>query len=117
MKMEVRFGTWNVRSLNRPNSLKTATRELAKHKLCLVGVQEFRWDKGGMGSAGNHTFLYGNGHANHHFGRGFSVHKGIRAAVTRAKIVSEGMLYILLSGSWCAIIVLNVHIPYQNKSN
>ena len=37
---------WNVRSLYKSGSLKTAARELATYKLDLVGVQEVRWDKG-----------------------------------------------------------------------
>jgi exonuclease III len=45
--MDMRFGAWNVRSLNRLGSLKTVARELGKYKLDLVGVQEVRWDKGG----------------------------------------------------------------------
>jgi len=44
----MRFGTWNVRSLYRAGSLTAAARELARYKLDLVGVQEVRWDKGGM---------------------------------------------------------------------
>jgi hypothetical protein len=44
--MDMRFGTWNVRSLYRSGSLKTVARELGKYKLDLVGVQ-VRWDKGG----------------------------------------------------------------------
>ena len=42
----MRFGTWNVRSLYRAGSLIAATRELARYKLDLVGVQQVRWDKG-----------------------------------------------------------------------
>jgi hypothetical protein len=47
--MDMRFGTWNVRSLYRSGSLKTVARVLGKYKLDLVGVQEVRWDKGGRG--------------------------------------------------------------------
>jgi hypothetical protein len=39
-EMDMRFGTWNVRSLYRSGSLKTLTRKLAKYKLDLVGVQK-----------------------------------------------------------------------------
>jgi hypothetical protein len=35
--MDMRFGTWNVRSLYRSGSLKTVARELGKYKLDLVG--------------------------------------------------------------------------------
>jgi len=44
----MRIGTWNVRSLYRTGSLSAATKELARYKLDLVGVQEVRWDKGGQ---------------------------------------------------------------------
>ena len=61
----MRFGTWNVRSLYRSGSLSTVTRELASYKLDLVGVQEVRWDKGGMLRAGDYIFSYGKGNENH----------------------------------------------------
>jgi len=44
-KRELRFGTWNVRSLHKSGSLTTVVRELARYKLDLVGVQEVMWDK------------------------------------------------------------------------
>jgi hypothetical protein len=40
--MDMGFGTWNVRSLDRTGSLKTVSGELAKYKLDLVGVKEVR---------------------------------------------------------------------------
>ena len=43
----MKFGTFNVMSLYRARSLTAAARELARYKLDLVDVQEFRWDKGG----------------------------------------------------------------------
>jgi len=45
-KRDIFLGTWNVRSLYRAGSLTAAARELARYKLDLVGMQEFRWDKG-----------------------------------------------------------------------
>jgi exonuclease III len=72
--MDMRFGTWNVRSLCRSGSLKTVSGELAKYKLDLVGVQEVRWDRGGTEPAGDYTFFYGNGNADRHLETGFFVH-------------------------------------------
>jgi hypothetical protein len=46
-KRDMRFGTWNVRSLYRSGSLMTFDGELARYKLRLVGVQEVKCDKGG----------------------------------------------------------------------
>jgi hypothetical protein len=54
-KMDMRFGTWNVRSMYRVGSLKTVVEEISKCKLHLVGVQEVRWNKGGTEPAGEYT--------------------------------------------------------------
>jgi exonuclease III len=56
--MDMRFGTWNVRSLYRSGSLKMVARELGKYKLDLVGVQEVRWEKGGTERAGLYILLW-----------------------------------------------------------
>jgi len=37
-------------------SFTTVARELARHKLDLVDVQEFRWDKGATVRAGDYNF-------------------------------------------------------------
>jgi hypothetical protein len=57
--MDMRFGTWNVRSMYRAGSLRAAEEEISKYKLGLVGVQEVRWDGGGTDPAGGYTFFYG----------------------------------------------------------
>jgi hypothetical protein len=36
--MDMRFGTWNVRSMYRPGSLRIAAEEILKYKLDIVGV-------------------------------------------------------------------------------
>jgi exonuclease III len=46
--MDMRFGTWNVRSLYRAGPLRTVAEEVSKYKLDLLGVQEVRW--GGVGT-------------------------------------------------------------------
>jgi len=53
----VKIGNWNVRGLYRAGSLKAAARELARYKLDVVGVQEFRWDNGGTVRAGDYDFF------------------------------------------------------------
>jgi hypothetical protein len=50
------FGTWKVRGLYRSGSVTTVDRKLARYKLDLVGVQEARWDKGGVVRAGDYIF-------------------------------------------------------------
>ena len=53
----MRFGTWNVRSLYKAGSLTAATREFARYRLDLGGVQEARWDKGDALRAGYYNFF------------------------------------------------------------
>jgi hypothetical protein len=59
------------RSLYRTGSLMTVSRELARYKLDLVGVQEVRWEGGGTELAGECTFFYGKGNETHELGTGF----------------------------------------------
>ena len=56
----MRFGTWNVRSLYRPGSLRAAERELTRYKLDLLAVQKVRWDNGGTVRAGDYNFFMEN---------------------------------------------------------
>jgi exonuclease III len=112
--MDMRFGTWNVRSLHRTEALKTVARELGKYKLDLVGVQEVRWEKG---EAEDYIFFYGEGNGGHQIRRGFFVHKRIVSVLRRVEFVGDRMSNIILRGRRCNLIVLNVHAPCDDKSD
>jgi hypothetical protein len=57
-KKDMRFGTWNVRSLCRVGAIKSVVGELEKCKSDLVGVQEVRWEGEGYQTADNYTFFF-----------------------------------------------------------
>jgi hypothetical protein len=54
------------------DSLRAVAEEILKYKLDLEGVQEVRWDGGGIAPAGDNTFFYGKGNENHKLGTGLS---------------------------------------------
>jgi hypothetical protein len=115
--MDMRSGTCDVRSLQRTCALRTVARELGKCRLDLAGVQEVEWEKGGTERAQDYTFFYGEGNGDHQLGTGFFVDKRIVSAVRRVEFISDRMSYIILRGRWCNVIVLNVHVPCEDKGD
>jgi hypothetical protein len=71
-KKDMRFGTWNVRSLCRVGAIRSVVEELKKYKLDLVGVQEVRWEGEGYQTADSYRFFCRKGNVNPHKGQDFS---------------------------------------------
>jgi hypothetical protein len=111
--MDMRFGTWNIRSFYMAGSIMTVLRELSRYRLDLVGVQEVWWEGSGTTPAEEYIFFYGKGNENHEFGTGFFVHKWIISAAKKVEFVGDRMSYIIQRCHWFHIIVLNVHAPTE----
>jgi exonuclease III len=83
--MDMRFSTWNIRSLYRAGTLMTVSRELSRYKLDFVGVQEVRWEGSGTAPAGEYTFSMERGMRTMNWVQGFLVHKRTISAVKRVE--------------------------------
>jgi hypothetical protein len=111
--MDMRFGTWNIRSLYRAGSIMTVSRELSRYRLLnLVGVHKARWEGSGGAPTGETTFFYGKGKITMNW---IQVFLYIRESYQQLIGLSYGMSYIILRGRWFHIIVLNVHASTEDK--
>jgi hypothetical protein len=79
-----------------------------------VGVQEFRWVRGGTEPAGQYTVFYAKVNENHELGTGFFVHKRIISEIKRGEFVSDRTSYIIPRGRWCDIVFLKVQVPTED---
>jgi hypothetical protein len=70
--MNIRFGTWAVKSLYRVIFLMIVEKDVSEYKLDLLRVQEVRWNRGGTEPAGEYTFFFGKGNDNSEIRRSFN---------------------------------------------
>jgi hypothetical protein len=61
-------------------------------------------------TGGGLYIFYGEANGDHQLGTGFFIHKRIVSVVRRVEFISDRLSYIILSGCWCSIIILNVHV-------
>jgi hypothetical protein len=62
------------------------------------------------------THLIRKANKHHELGAGFLLHKRIISVIRTVEFATVAMLYLILKGSRCQIIVLNVHSPRGDKN-
>jgi hypothetical protein len=77
-------------------------------------VPEVRLKCSGTESAGEYTFFFFHGkeNKNHELDTGLFLHKGIISSI---EFLCDGMSYIILRGSLCCYIILNIHASTMDK--
>jgi hypothetical protein len=75
------------------------------------------WAKVALNKLAITYLLCGNGDENHELWAGFFVVWKIISTAKRVKSVSDSMSYVLLKGSWCDIVVLDMHAPMDYETD
>lgn len=114
--MDMRFGTWNTRSLHRSGALKELCGEMRKYKLDILAVQESRWKGGGIFDTRSHTVLYCGSEQRHEFGVAFIVDKGMKANVLGFTPVNERMCVLRVKTRFFNLLMINVHAETEDKN-
>ena len=71
----------------------------------------------GHGRSGGLYFFYRKGNENHQLGTEFFVQHRTLSADKRAEFGSDRVLYVVLRGRWCNIIVLKVYAVSEENSS
>jgi hypothetical protein len=82
-----------------------------------VGVHEVKWGKGGTVRAKHYIIFYRKANENYQLRTEYFSHHRIVSPVKRVEFASDRLSHIILRGSWCNIIVLNVHAQSEDKSD
>jgi hypothetical protein len=80
-------------------------------------VQGVRWERVGIEPTREHRFFYVMENENDELCRAFFVHWIIIPEIKRVAFNSVRMSYIMLTGCWCHIIVLDIHAPVTNQQS
>ncbi|KAJ4430447.1 hypothetical protein ANN_22663 [Periplaneta americana] len=86
-------------------------------RIDFVGVQEVRLDGKGISQIGDYLLYYEEGNNNHQLGTGFFVHKRIKSAVKKVEFISDRLSHLVLKSRWCDIILINAHVPTEEKDD
>lgn len=114
--VEIRIGTWNIRTLYKPGALKIVTEEIEKYKIPLVAVQEIRWTGEGTIRSNNSTIFYSGTKNNRHGkGVGLVVNEKIVPCVKSFVAINEHICFIRMIGRKSDIIVINCYALTEEK--
>lgn len=90
---------------------------VVKYRLDIAGIQEFRWPDDGHLTKANYILHNGKWNMDHCLGTGLLVKKYFQWAVKRVEFVNDRLLYLIMWGWWCDIIIINVHVPSKDKGD
>lgn len=110
---DIRFTSWNVRSLYRPGAIYQVTKELQNYGIAIAALQEVRWPGNGECALDSgFTLFYSGSDADKHInGTGFLVDKRALPGIIRFQPVSDRISVLRVKSRFFNITVVNVYAP------
>lgn len=106
----LRLGTWNVRSMTRPETLEALKREMIRYKVNILGLTEMRWLGAGDTISDEFRILYSGGKARQR-GVGIILDNATSRCVKEVVYVNDRLIMVRLNGDPVDIMVICVYMP------
>lgn len=113
---DLRIGTWNTQTLNKPGAFDNLLIEANKYSLDILTIQETRWIGEGSITKNNYTLLYG-GTDKHEFGTAFLIKNTYMNSIKDLKFINKRLSWIAIKGKFKTIYIINSHAPTEDKDN
>ncbi|KAL4127579.1 hypothetical protein QTP88_011746 [Uroleucon formosanum] len=112
---DLRFGTWNIRTLYKPGALHNIIQITSNYRTEITALQEIRWPGNGILESGNSTILYsGTKNQKHENGVGFIVKNSMVNSVKKFEPISDRLCYLQISGKVLDVVFINCYAPTEN---
>ena len=108
MQKNYALGTWNVRSMLRPEKLENIKREMERYKISMLGLTEVRWKKTGDYNSNVYRVLHSGGEQSQ---RGVALILDQRSSqcVREVDCVNDRLMRVRLSGKPVDIVVIVIY--------
>jgi exonuclease III len=111
---DIRIGTWNARTLNRPGALQEMKEEMVKYEIDILAIQETRWPSEGILCQRDATFYYTKS-KQEMYGVAFVVNKRTQEEIIDFKPINERICIIRYKTNFYKVTLINVHGPTEDK--
>jgi hypothetical protein len=114
----LRFGTWNVQTLNQLGKLAQAGRIMESYSLAFMGMSEVRWKQSGqITTTKGHVFFWSGMPDKHHYGVGILVNRQFRKAIIDYKFIDERLMSMRFKGHQKNLTIIQCYAPTENSED
>jgi hypothetical protein len=115
---DIRIGTWNIRTLFKAGAIKIINDEVKRYKLPIVAIHEIIWPGSGSVKSNDTTIFYSGGTIlRYEFGVAFLINESLLPKVIRFEAINERLCFIRLSMPNYDLIIINCHVPTEEKED